>query len=139
MSPRRKVKDKWPRPADSPLDRARSIARSYRDALLKVDPSRCYQLDAEAERRGQGWVAPQQAQWELDDLLTADELVDCCCIQPRTIDTWISRGLKTIETVDGRRFRYGDILDYQAQQRLRRAAIRKTTSERDHCGTVAAS
>lgn len=141
MSPRRRVVNNWPWPGATPTDKARELARLYREAGLSDDPLNAVaRVDAIAQRREQGWVVPQRAQWQLDDLLTADELVDYFCVKPRTIDAWVSRGLKATDTVDGRRYRYGDIVDYQAQQRLRRrAAARERIQEGNHCGTVASS
>lgn len=127
--PRRKVPDKWPFPGDSTLDRARRVAESYRLALLRADPDECAHLDAQAINRGQGWIVPQRGGWESNDLLTADELADYCYVKPRTVDAWVSRGLKVTETVDGRRFRYEDVLEFQATLRIRRAETHREPGE----------
>ena len=63
----------WPWPADSPLDRARRVARSYRELLLAQLPDACRALDEEMIRRGQGWVLPQVDPYDPSELLTADE------------------------------------------------------------------
>lgn len=139
MSPRKKVKDPWPFPGDSPLDRARRTADSYRTGLMAADPDACAKLDAQAIRRGQGWIVPQRATYQMDDLVTAELLADYCYVKVRTVDEWVQRGLKVTNTPDGNRFRIGDYLDYQADQRRRRAATREASAKGDHCGTVRSS
>lgn len=116
----------WPNPADSSLDRARAIARDYRSALLKLDRAECFRLDNLARLVGQGWVAPAVQQYQSDDLLTARQAADYCNIRPTTLQQWKARGLRVIETPDGRRYRVGDLDDYGASRRVRR----KTRSTR---------
>lgn len=122
MSPRRRVPDRWPWPADSPLDRSRRIAGSYREALWAADPRKCKELDDRAAALGQGWVVPHLATAGADDLLDIDELAAYCNIKPRTVDAWVERGLPVTSTPDGRRFLVRDVWEWQAQKRKRRAA-----------------
>lgn len=128
MSPRRRTtaSDKWPHPGDSTLDRARRIAESYRTALLRADPNTCARLDANAIRVGQGWVVPQLATLDLDDLVDAYELAAYCYVEASTVDVWVGRGLDFKDTPDGRRFTVRGYLDFQAEQRRRRAAMRSS-------------
>lgn len=106
--------------ADSPLDRSRTVARSYREALRMHCPELCARLDEHMLELNQTWVVPQVAQYEFDDLLDARQAADYCGCEPNTLQVWKSRGLKVIETVDGRRYRVRDLLDYQAGRRVRR-------------------
>ncbi|SEF34374.1 hypothetical protein SAMN05421837_107345 [Amycolatopsis pretoriensis] len=123
MSPRRKQPDPWPWPADTPTERARRIARTYRDAYAAVAPEACRELDGRVQGLGQGWIVPAVAQFSDDDLLTVEELADFCRVQPGTIDQWCSRGLASVDTPDGRRFLIRDALEYQARARRRRAGL----------------
>jgi hypothetical protein len=118
--PRKRVEDRWPWPTDSALERRERIARSYRQALLDVAPEICFQLDAQATRLGHGWVAPQPANYEEDDLLTLELVADYGSVQPRTVDLWVSKGLKVTSTPDGNRYRFGDVQEFLAARRLRR-------------------
>lgn len=115
--------DSWPWPGDSPLDRARRVARTYRDTLNRVAPDACAQLDARAAELGQSWITPKPLAHEHEDLLTANEVADMCDVKPATIRQWRRRGLPTVDTVDGLRFRVADVLNYQAQRRYRRAHV----------------
>jgi hypothetical protein len=122
MSPRRRIPDRWPWPHESTLERREHLGRLYRDALFESDPERCLELDADAQRFGQAWIVPQAAIHDRDDLLTAELLADWQGVQPRTIDLWVSRGLKVTPTPDGNRFRVADVNEFQAARRRRRAA-----------------
>lgn len=123
MSPRRRVADKWPWPHESVLERREHLAHIYRDKLMEVAPEECLKLDADSERVEQRWILPQKAIHGPDDLLTAELAADCAHVMPRTIDLWVSRGLKVIKTPDGNRFRYGDVQAYRAERRQRRAVV----------------
>ncbi|MPZ66188.1 MAG: hypothetical protein GEU83_11965 [Pseudonocardiaceae bacterium] len=120
MSPRRRQPDPWPWPADTPLDRARRVARSYRDALADADPDTCSQLDARMTELGQGWVQPKPLLHHDNDLLTATEVADMCDVKVRTVDVWRSRGLPAVSTPDGTRYRAADVVDYHARKRRQR-------------------
>src|SRR6266571_1876209 len=113
--------DPWPWPGDSPLDRARRVARSYRDALRHADPALCARLDHHSRALGQHWIVPRPLDHEPDDLLDAHAVADMCDVQINTVRVWHSRGLRAITTPDGQRFRVGDVLDYHQQRRYRRA------------------
>jgi len=108
--------------ADTPLDRSRTVARSYREALHRNCPELCARLDEHMLSLDQAWILPQVAQYEFDDLLTARQAADYCGCEPNTLQVWKGRGLKVIETPDGRRYRVADLLEYQASRRRRRAA-----------------
>lgn len=112
--------DLWPWPADTLTDRARRIARSYRDALFTADPQRCRQLDEQATHLGQGWVVPRILTVQPDDLLTRWQAADYAGVKAKTITEWRRRGLKVTATPDGDRYRVADLIDYQAERRRNR-------------------
>lgn len=114
------TRDLWPWPADTPTDRARRIAQSYRNALHKIDPVSCEQLDAQARVVGQGWIVPQILTVQGNDLLTRWEAADYCGVKAKTISEWRQRGLKVTSTPDGDRYRVDDLIAYRAQIRQRR-------------------
>jgi hypothetical protein len=116
------VSDPWPWPADTPTERARRIARSYRNALHDKDSARCEQLDIQAAELGQGWVVPRILTVEPDDLLTRWEAAEYCDVKVKTISEWRRRGLVVTPTPDGDRYRVADLIAYQAQIRQRRTA-----------------
>ncbi|WP_143268508.1 MerR family transcriptional regulator [Amycolatopsis vastitatis] len=113
--------DPWPWPGDSPLDRARRVARNYRDALMRADAEACGELDRRCRDLGQGWIVPQQMKFGQDDLLDVDEVADLCDVQADTVRQWRRRGLPTVDTPDGQRYRVADVLAYHAERRRRRA------------------
>lgn len=115
------MSERWPWPGDTPLDRARRIARSYRDALHVADHHTCAYLDQRARDLGQGWIVPKPLGWDRDDLLTQDEVADMCDVRLATVRQWRHRGMPTVDTADGLRYRVADVLDYHAQRRRRRA------------------
>ncbi|WP_103344088.1 helix-turn-helix domain-containing protein [Amycolatopsis sp. CA-126428] len=114
--------DPWPWPGDSPLDRARRIARTYREALLRADAEACGEVDGRCRELGQGWVTPRPMNFGHDDLLTMEEVADLCDVQPDTVRQWRRRGLPTVDTADGLRYRVADVLAYHAQRRQIRAS-----------------
>ena len=125
MSPYRP--DPWPRRADSPLDRARTVARSYREALLRASPETCLGIDVRFIELGQTWIAPDIAQYEPDDLLTPRQAAMFCHVRPATLPVWRRRGLRVTTTPDGLRYRVADLLEYQAGQRRRRLQGHQST------------
>lgn len=112
-------------PTDTPLDKSRTVARSYREALRMHLPELCARIDEHMVKLGQPWIVPQVAQYEFDDLLNARQAADYCGCEPNTLQVWKSRGLKVTETSDGRRYRVGDLLEYQAGRRRKRTVIPK--------------
>lgn len=115
------MNDPWPWPGDSPLDRARRVARTYRDALQRADPRACDQLDARCRELGQNWTVPKPMTFGTDDLLDLDEVADMCDVKPDTVRQWRRRGLPTVDTPDGTRYQVADVLAYHAGRRRRRA------------------
>lgn len=117
-------KDPWPFPADTPLERARRITHSYRNALMSIDPKLCRHLDERAVQVGQSWVRPLETDLvDLDEALTAEQVGEILGVAPRTVRMWGYRG--HIERIDddGRpRYRFRDVLDYLARTRQKRSA-----------------
>lgn len=118
--PRKRVESRWPWPADTPLEIRERVARVYREIALKHAPDATRIVDASIVGYGQSWAVLQPVLYEPDDLLSVNQLADYANVKPRTIDTWKTRGLKPTHTVDGLRYRWSDVLDYQRQRRLQR-------------------
>ena len=116
----------WPWPADTPLDRARRIAASYRDALRLVNPDTADAIDAWAGDHGQGWVVGAAWDYEEHELLTFAEAADRANVKLRTIYQWHQRGLPYTDTPDGRRIKEGDLVRWLRDRR--RARLRNTTA-----------
>ena len=110
----------WPWPADTPLDRSRRVAQSYRDALERSDPAACHAIDAWAADHGQGWVRGQQWDYDDDHLFTLGEVADLAFVELRTVYRWHQLGLPYTDTVDGLRVRAGDLVRWQRDRRLAR-------------------
>ena len=119
--PYRRDPDPWKWPADTPIERAQRVARSYRELLLDENPARCHALDAEMIRLGQRWIR-EAAREELDpdELLTVRQAADLVGVLPTTIAEWRRRGLKVTITDLGSRYRVRDLIEYRTQVRLRR-------------------
>lgn len=99
----------WRWPNDTPVERARRVARSYRALATEAAPERCARLDVEMVASGQRWVVPQVVVHQADDLLTADLVADFAGVALSSVYEWRHRGLPSITTVDGIRFRFGDV------------------------------
>lgn len=126
---RARRKDPWPYPGDSFADRLKRVARLYRDRLDREAPDACAELDAAVTRLGHGWIKPKIVTFDPDDLLTVNQVADQFDVQPHTVDVWRARGLKPTDTPDGVRYRAGDVLDYHAERRQRRARTTPSTSD----------
>lgn len=110
----------WPWPADTPLDRARRLAQSYRAALVAVHADTADAIDAWAVDHGQGWVVGATWDYDEDELLTFQQAADRANVQVRTVYQWRQRGLKAVSTPDGRRIRAGDLVQYVRDRRQAR-------------------
>lgn len=114
------VKDPWPWPADTLTDRARRVARSYRDALQQHAPEACEQLDERTRKLGQAWIIPAILTVQPDDLLTRFQAADYCGVKAKTISEWRQRGLVVTPTPDGDRYKVEHLINYQAELRRKR-------------------
>jgi hypothetical protein len=110
----------WPWPADTPLDRSRRVAQSYRAALELVDADAARAIDAWAADHGQGWVVGATWDYDENELLTLREAADRANVQPRTIYQWHRRGLPYVGTVDGLRVKAGDLVRWVRERRQAR-------------------
>jgi len=69
---------RWPAPGTLAVDRAREVARTCWTALNRVDPEAAELIAWAATEAGEGWLAPQLAQYGPDDWVSvsaAAELV----------------------------------------------------------------
>lgn len=82
----------WPIPGDSELDKARRVARDYRNELHRIAPEQCARMDEQARRLGQGWVTPQIAHVDLDDFVRAADLSEMVGVSRDVIYQWAHRG-----------------------------------------------
>lgn len=114
--------DPWINPEDTQLERARRITRSYRNALLSVDPDLCAHLDQQAVRLGQAWVKPMETDVvDLDEALTAEQIGALLSVSPRTVRMWSYRGhIERLGAEGAPRYRFRDVLDYHARVRQTR-------------------
>lgn len=127
---------------DSPVERTRRVALSYRrlaeqltECLAEYVPAThpvlgvvanldCYWQDD--QQGNQLWVVPQLAPPGEDDLLTTAEVAAHAYVSPAAVRMWNSRakqgldGVRAIDTPDGPRFRWGDVLEYKKRRRARR-------------------
>jgi hypothetical protein len=98
----------WPW-RDSPLQRRERVAQTYRAALERVAPDVCAELDAQMLTYGQRWLIPTVLAYGPDDLLTAILTADYAGVSLKTVYVWRERGLPSIITPDGIRFRFQDV------------------------------
>jgi hypothetical protein len=110
----------WPWAADTPLDRARRLALTYRAALATSAPDAAARIDAWARDHGQAWVDPIDWLPGDDELLTLAEVAHLCAVQIRTVYTWHQRGLRYTNTPDGARVRGADLIAFEQTRRQRR-------------------
>ena len=82
------MSDPWPWSGDTPAEKARRVARSYRDRLEFADPDACARLDREMTRLGQRWVLPTVAAYTEDDLLPADLVADYAHVSLKAVYGW---------------------------------------------------
>ena len=117
----------WPWPADTELERARRVARQYREALQQAAPALTRQLDALCVRYGQRWITAAPVAHHPDDLLTVDEVAELRAAAVRTVRKWIyelREPLPVVRTPDGVRVRVGDLHAWEAARRRARLARR---------------
>ncbi len=117
----------WPWPGDTLLDQSRRVARSYRAALLEVDPERCAAIDQQVVEWGQQWIAPQQTTIDPREWVTVDIAADHTGLTASAIYKWVHRDDRVPgqKGNDGRlRVRIGDVLDANAELRRQRAERR---------------
>lgn len=110
----------WPYPGDSPLARARRIARAYREHLAVANPQICTQLDATCIDWGEGWVAPRVLRYDLDDWLSPADAADIAAVSMASIRKMRARGrLHGRRTAQGWQYRARDVLALVSEIRRR--------------------
>jgi hypothetical protein len=121
MKPRR---PQWPTPADTPVDRARAIARDLHARLARHDPDEAAAAARAATALGEPWLEPQRVTHTDDDWLTLEDAAAYTTGGPEMIRKWTRRGPNPLRyTTDSRGrilVRLGDVRDRQADQRKRR-------------------
>lgn len=130
--------DPWPFPEDTTLERSRRIARSYRDALMAIDPKHCRFLDEKAVEVGQAWVCPTRLPADaimeaLDSVMGAKDISILLGVPASTIYGWASKGLLSRATEDAEgeplpassspRYRVRDVVQVGNRRRARRLDI----------------
>lgn len=67
---------------------------------------------------GAKWVVPQVVTYVDDDLLTAELVADYCGVSLKTVYTWRNdRGLPSVTTRDGIRFRFAEVRKWKGGAR----------------------
>ena len=124
------MKDPWPFPEDTQLERARRIAQSYRTAVMTFNPDHCRILDERAVELGQAWVVPLETDVaDLDELRTPEQIARILSVMPGTVRKWGERGhIQNLGQKRAPMFRLRDVIDYCANARLAR---RRDKVERD--------
>lgn len=93
------------------------MAASYRAVLEDIAPDECHELDKQMLEMGQDWAVPRIATWNDDDYLSAAQVADCVGVNLKTVYEWRARGLSSIRTNEGIRFRYADVRVWANGQR----------------------
>lgn len=107
----------WPW-KETPIKQRERIALSYRALAEKLDPDACAQLDTEMLKFGVRWIVPQVVTYADADLLSADLVADYCEVSLKTVYTWRNdRGLPSVTTPDGIRFRFADVRKWKGGDR----------------------
>lgn len=109
----------WPNPQDTALDRARRVARQYRQALAEADPARCAAIDTAANLLGESWVAPTVVTTD-EAWVTAHELAEMVGVKVGTVYVWVQRGVIPIPVEGRHNLR-------EAQDALRNRRLRKAS------------
>lgn len=106
----------WPAPDATALDRARAIARGYRDALHAANPQRAAILDAAAQRVGEGWITGATTG---ERACTVPDAALLLGVTDRRVRQLITTGAIPSQgkTADGHVLFVADVLRYQAGTR----------------------
>lgn len=107
----------WPWPHDTALARARRIAQSYRAVLEDVAPEACHELDEQMYRYRVRWLAPSISIYDDDDWLSAEQVADYAGVSLKCAYEWGKRGLASMRTNEGLRFRFADVRDWVSGRR----------------------
>ena len=96
-------------------DTLRWIIDSYRNKLLAVAPTACFDLDDVMRQVGQGWVCDNSIV-DPEELVTTQDVVDRYGISKAAIQAFTRRNNVKIRGRDGKSYVYrlGDILSARA-------------------------
>lgn len=84
----RQTNPRWPNHLDTPVHRARAVARMYRAHLRAVRPDLCDQADATAASFGEDWMLDRPEIIEPDRELTTAEAAALVNVTPQRIREW---------------------------------------------------
>ena len=113
----------WPDPRATALDRARAIARTYRDTLARVAPDACLHIDRAAVTVGEGWITGVTTG---DKSCTVPQAAHLLGVTQRRVRQLIDDGTirSSGKANDGHVLLVKDVLDYKA----RRTSARRRTA-----------
>ncbi|HEY3482628.1 MAG TPA: hypothetical protein VGL02_27395 [Streptomyces sp.] len=122
IKPRR---SQWPNPGDTPLDRARAIARDLHRRLARHDPAEAAHYAQALADLGETWLTPQPVLYNDHDWITLDDAATYTNGTRDMIYKWTIRYPNQLPTRKDDRgrilVRVGAVLDMQREQRQRRA------------------
>lgn len=112
----------WPHAGDLPVDRARQVCLTYREALRKVDPAAAEAIDAAAASVGEGWVAGDVAVELSEDWVTAARGAELVGRSRRWVYQFAAEHPESVCRDPGQiRVRLADLRSAVAHERGRRA------------------
>lgn len=137
----------WPWPDDTPEDKAKRVARSYRGLVQSIAQGRCtdpagdlHRLDQHWLELDQHWVMPQVVPFDPDEWLSAADMVVAFAhyktLTEGQIRNWAylkrrgADGISEVPGPDGRPlYNTGDVMSHLVRQARRRStAARKQLS-----------
>lgn len=115
---------RWPWPGDTPLDRARRVALSYRHALQGLDGDMCGDIDQQMENWGELWAVPRVELVDLDEWVTIDVAAQHVGLTAKAVYNWVySKDLASKMGNDKRlRVNLGEALEMNRNLRNKRIA-----------------
>ncbi|WP_458317125.1 hypothetical protein [Mycolicibacterium brisbanense] len=124
----------WAWPGDSREDRAKRIARSYRELIFDITQGRIadpagalHRLDRQWMSYGVNWHMPQRTPLDPEEWMSAPDLANAIGRTRRDIYNWARLGhIEHRCGPDGApEYSVGSVISYQAQLRQRRSTTRR--------------
>ncbi|MFC5992931.1 helix-turn-helix domain-containing protein [Pseudonocardia hispaniensis] len=110
----------WPFPGDLPVDRARQVARTFRDALHQVDPDAAAAIEQAAVAVGETWLRPAVALAADEDFVSVADAADIVGCSVRLVYKWVADGVLPSYPEGGKiRVRVGEARRVDAERRAR--------------------